>query len=325
MQRSKLSIVIPCYNQTAYLRGLLESLKEQTFREFDIIIVDDNSSEDYPSLLKDFEDDFTLVYQRNEKNLGAIRNMFHCIAYPVSTEYVMCIHEDDFLHNDYLRIAIDKLDRNPQAAFAVSGAVTFFGEEDYRRKKAAPLDAVKLRQSNAYERQEFIEEVFFGRPLVFGSAIYRTAAVAGHQPDLERYSVLCDRPFLAGILGPGRQAIWLEERFVYYRDHGFKDGRGDGIEIAHMFNLFTFYRDSLSLAPGKKQEIFYRNATNNLLYAYTRLKDKELGLLGFWRQGQELGLFRFSAIRALGIFALLSMLIGKRLTYAIIFLRNKLK
>ena len=117
LMQSKLTIIIPCYNQTHYLRLLLESLKEQTFQDFEIIIIDDFSSENYLSFLEEFRKYFKISYLRNKKNLGAIKNMFYSITFSVKTPYVVCLHEDDFLHKKYLELAIDTLEKNENIIF----------------------------------------------------------------------------------------------------------------------------------------------------------------------------------------------------------------
>ncbi|HEB79830.1 MAG TPA: glycosyltransferase, partial [Rhodospirillales bacterium] len=69
----RVSVVIPCYNGGAFLPGALQSLKEQSYGDFEIIIADDGS--DDPHTLKVLEelDGARLVRQEN-KGLPAARN-----------------------------------------------------------------------------------------------------------------------------------------------------------------------------------------------------------------------------------------------------------
>ncbi|WP_114639651.1 glycosyltransferase family 2 protein [Polynucleobacter necessarius] len=50
-----ISVIIPVFNRSWQLRRALESLRDQTFRDFEVIVCDDGSSEDIASVVKDFE------------------------------------------------------------------------------------------------------------------------------------------------------------------------------------------------------------------------------------------------------------------------------
>lgn len=64
------SVVIPTYNRAELLARSVESVQRQTYRKWEIIIVDDCSTDDTEQIVKDFED-YRIRYIRNEKNLGA--------------------------------------------------------------------------------------------------------------------------------------------------------------------------------------------------------------------------------------------------------------
>lgn len=70
----KISIVIPTYNRPALLDRLLESIQSQTFKDFEVIIIDDNSSNqcEYEAVMNKYKNVFKeMQYHRNEKNSGA--------------------------------------------------------------------------------------------------------------------------------------------------------------------------------------------------------------------------------------------------------------
>ena len=64
------SVVIPTYNRAELLARTVESVQRQTYRKWEIIIVDDCSADDTEQIVKDFED-YRIRYIRNEKNMGA--------------------------------------------------------------------------------------------------------------------------------------------------------------------------------------------------------------------------------------------------------------
>lgn len=71
---SGVSIVIPTYNRSSLLVRLLESIHLQTYKNYEIIIIDDNSlnKEKYNEIIEDYKSIFNeLIYVRNNKNMGA--------------------------------------------------------------------------------------------------------------------------------------------------------------------------------------------------------------------------------------------------------------
>src|SRR5690349_20120509 len=67
------SVVVPCYNGGRFIDGLLATLAAQTFRDFEIIIVDDGSNEETQRKLESLDPSITVIRQRNQ-GPGAARN-----------------------------------------------------------------------------------------------------------------------------------------------------------------------------------------------------------------------------------------------------------
>lgn len=93
----KFSITIPAYKQK-YLYEAIESCLAQTYKDFELIIVDDASPEDLKSVVDRFQDS-RIRYYRNEKNCGALNvvdNWNICLSY-THGDYVICMGDDDRL------------------------------------------------------------------------------------------------------------------------------------------------------------------------------------------------------------------------------------
>lgn len=91
------SVTIPAYKKK-YLAEAIDSVLKQSFGDFELIIVDDNSPEDLKSVVNRYSDK-RIHYYRNEKNCGAINvvdNWNICLKY-CSGDYVICMGDDDCL------------------------------------------------------------------------------------------------------------------------------------------------------------------------------------------------------------------------------------
>lgn len=97
MSKPFFSITIPAYKQR-FLYEAIESCLAQTYKNFELIVVDDASPEDLASIVKAF-DDSRIRYYRNEKNCGAIDvvdNWNICLSH-AQGEYIICMGDDDCL------------------------------------------------------------------------------------------------------------------------------------------------------------------------------------------------------------------------------------
>ncbi len=99
----KISILIPAF-KIKYLRKCLDSISQQSYENWEIIIVDDNSPEDIKSIVQNYDND-RIRYYRNEHNFGAIDvvdNWNKCLEYATG-DYCICIGDDDMLPQDALK------------------------------------------------------------------------------------------------------------------------------------------------------------------------------------------------------------------------------
>lgn len=96
------SILVPAF-KSAFLKDCIDSIINQTYRSFELIIVDDASPEDLKSIVRKYEDS-RIRYYRNEINIGAINvvdNWNKCLSY-AQGDYVICMGDDDVLCEDCL-------------------------------------------------------------------------------------------------------------------------------------------------------------------------------------------------------------------------------
>ena len=112
----KYSFVLPAY-KAAYLRESIESILNQTYREFELIIVNDASPEDLSSIVDNYQDE-RIQYYVNETNLGGtdlVAQWNHCITF-AKGEYLILASDDDVYHPDYLEKMNALVDKYPKVS-----------------------------------------------------------------------------------------------------------------------------------------------------------------------------------------------------------------
>ena len=117
----KLSIGIPVFNGQEFLPELLDSLLAQTFRDFEILICDNASSDRTPQICCEYErHDSRIHYIRNERNLGAIANFNRVFELSTAPLFKWAAH-DDLYHEAYLDACVRLLEENPDIILAHTG------------------------------------------------------------------------------------------------------------------------------------------------------------------------------------------------------------
>lgn len=99
---SKYSFVLPAYKAT-FLRESIDSILNQTYKDFELIIVNDASPEDLSSIVNCYSDE-RIQYYINEKNIGGsdlVAQWNHCTKY-AKGEYLILASDDDIYHPEYL-------------------------------------------------------------------------------------------------------------------------------------------------------------------------------------------------------------------------------
>lgn len=120
----RVSVLMPVYNvKEEYLRASIESILNQTFTDFEFIILDDCSSNNVEEIVKSYGDDRIRFY-RNSENLGIAksRNKLMDLA---RGEYSALMDNDDISHSERLKKQVDFLDNNPDISILSTAYETF--------------------------------------------------------------------------------------------------------------------------------------------------------------------------------------------------------
>lgn len=117
MEPILVSVVIPAYNAENYVRDTIESALAQTFKQYEIIVVDDGSIDNTARVVQEFGDAIRYIYQEN-KGLSAARNT---AIRNSKAEIIALLDADDLWEPNYLEAMIGLIDRYPEAAGVYCG------------------------------------------------------------------------------------------------------------------------------------------------------------------------------------------------------------
>lgn len=95
-----ITICIPAFERPAYLKRLLDSIAQQVFKDFEVVITDDSSSRVNEELLFETPYKFSIHYQRNPRPLGTPSNWLEGIRH-ASGQWIKIMHDDDWFTDRY--------------------------------------------------------------------------------------------------------------------------------------------------------------------------------------------------------------------------------
>jgi hypothetical protein len=125
----KVSFIVPCYNLAHLLSDCVNSILTQSYRNFEVLIMDDCSPDHTPEVAQSFSD-HRVRYIRNEKNLGNIGNYNRGIGL-CRGDYVWLISADDYLlRDDVLHRYVRVLESHPKVGYVFCPAVALEGGKE---------------------------------------------------------------------------------------------------------------------------------------------------------------------------------------------------
>lgn len=171
----KVSVILLSYNQSAFILDCLRGFEKQTFRDFEIILIDDGSSDDSLEKINEWTikteiDNHVLV---NSKNLGICRSINRALTYTEGA-FVCVMACDDWPDPNYLEVMYGSISRaNVQVAFAFAHT----RQVDEKGILLERLETTCSPTSYQYEPPELFDELLRVNKVQAPAVIIRRSAI----------------------------------------------------------------------------------------------------------------------------------------------------
>lgn len=183
----RFSIIIPVYNVEKYIGRCMDTVMHQTFDDYEVIVVDDETPDNSMDIVRKYAEEFPgkihMIRQKNTRQGGA-RNRGVTMA---QGEYILFVDSDDYVHTDMLRIVDERLRENPcdilvfsHAAVSEAGAV--IPDIEYRpepgiykpREKTELVNMICAPWQKAFRRSFYLESGFrFPEKILYEDGVTR--------------------------------------------------------------------------------------------------------------------------------------------------------
>lgn len=114
----KVSVIIPNYNHARFLEERIRSVLEQTYQDFEVIYLDDASTDNSNEVFMQFAGDPRIRAVYNETNSGSTFKQWNKGMHKAEGEYVWIAESDDSADKRFLEVLVDTLDKHPKVGIA---------------------------------------------------------------------------------------------------------------------------------------------------------------------------------------------------------------
>ena len=167
------SVIVPVYNAEKYLRRCIDSVLSQTFKDFELILVDDGSKDNCPGICDEYalKDARIRVIHQDNQGVSAARNAG---LDAIKGDYVMFVDADDYVRREYIAGLLDAVIKNPAVDLVVEGITFDCGElvEENSIKEEIVCTLKEFKeQFDFFYKLHLVNSVcakFYKRNLLFG-------------------------------------------------------------------------------------------------------------------------------------------------------------
>jgi glycosyltransferase involved in cell wall biosynthesis len=213
----KTSVLIAAYNASKTIRSTLDSVLRQTVPPFEILIVNDGSTDDTASILESYKPRIT-VFEQENKGLSSARNV---LCKRSQGDLLAFLDADDIWHPRYIETQQKLFEDNPNAIAFFTGHVNLYGNDTYYWERD-PFEAgcrIELMQPLDFVVRYYTNTGYFACPS-YCCITNRVLDEIGREP-FEAGVRVCDDAYLFYLLALLGPVGYASAPLVAYR---FTDG-----------------------------------------------------------------------------------------------------
>ena len=235
----KVSVIIPAYNGDRYIAEAIDGIVAQTYTDYEIIAVDDGSTDNTEAVIKKHPQQIEYYRQVNQ-GVAASRNLGLSKA---KGEYIAFLDQDDVFLPDKLASQVEILDRNPAIGMVNSGWQIV---DRNGRVRAAVKPWLQIPQLN-------LADIIIWKPVFLGAMLFRRSwleRTEGFDPNLEQTP---DVDLVMRIAAIGCSAAWVKQTTVKYRQHEANASKNALLQAQELDQILEQFFARSDLSPEIKQ------------------------------------------------------------------------
>jgi glycosyltransferase involved in cell wall biosynthesis len=253
----RVTVIIPTYNYGRYLPDAIASILAQTFRDFEIIVVDDGSTDDTPAIMAAQTDPRVRPVRKENGGTSSARNLGRTLA---RGEFLTFLDADDLWRPTFLERHIEVLDAEPEVAYSFAN---FIRTQDGKILPGTQFDLVpRLREIQTRPARAGTARVLETDPF---AALAPCPELPGWlQASLFRRSTLENCWSRSGLRGAedlylvlqlyalGRPIAFMDDVLVEVRRHGDNSYNGSDRQRENVIRSIQAVNTDIALSPAQR-------------------------------------------------------------------------
>ena len=257
----KVSVIIPNYNHARFLEKRIKSVLDQTYQDFEVIYLDDASTDNSDQVFAKFASDKRVQAMYNESNSGSPFKQWNKGIRYSQGDYIWIAESDDYADKRLLAELVDRLDNNPTVglAYCQSWVVDEYDNTTYTSKEWIDFSD-KKRWNN-----DFIDVGNeCGRHLLFENTIPNASAVLIRRTIYEKAGYVDESMRLCGdwMLWVKMLLIsdiaFVAEPLNYYRAHSQtvrNEANSNGLSVEEIYQVVRYILDNYNFATEVVEQL----------------------------------------------------------------------
>ncbi|MBS3989569.1 MAG: glycosyltransferase family 2 protein [Dethiobacter sp.] len=241
-----ITVLLPSFNGGSYLAEALASVFQQTYPSWQVIVIDDASTDNSISAAKDYLADHRVTLITNQQNLGQSKSLNKGLAL-VRTPYAIQLDSDDWFHSNTLALLHTAAEQLPEKVALISGNLQLVIQSHDGRI----INGEIWRNRSFSDRYDFMLADCSQWP-----RFYRTSALrnVGGWPIADPYEgrYMEDKQILFRLI-ENHEFYWLDQTMYYHRRHS-----GNQTNLKQIYNELTEWviRDTLKRWGNRYEPVF---------------------------------------------------------------------
>ncbi|MBW4557082.1 MAG: glycosyltransferase [Trichormus sp. ATA11-4-KO1] len=276
---AKISVCIPTFNRQNLLPSAIQSVLQQSYQDFELIICDDGSTDGTPELMSQYTDD-RIKYIRHPQNIGKSNNMRSGFD-AASGEYFIKFDDDDRLTTNFLTQTAAILDQDSRIDFVGTDHwiidINNIRDEERTQENSRRWGRTNLKPGIV---DNLLEVVFINQSFQIGATLFRRQTLQELGFMLPNIQNCEDNDLFVRLALADKKGYYLPELLMEYRYHAEQQGMNR--EIPYLFDKIQ-YLENYKFESEKLEKVRQNRLAEAQLLLGLRLIEK-----GETQKGREL-------------------------------------
>lgn len=233
------SIIVPNYNHARFLSKRIESILNQSYTDFELIILDDCSTDDSREVIGKYADNPKVSHVvLNETNSGSPFAQWKRGIALASGKYVWIAESDDYASPDFLKYTVEALETHPEAVLCVAGSHVV---DERDQIKNIQFNKYIVNKQTVFRGESYAKKFLFWKNRVYNAsmALFRRSACEHLSQDYIAMRYLGDWMFWLELVEQG-DVVEIPEKLNYFRQHSSnttKQGSSSGKNVKDLVSI----------------------------------------------------------------------------------------